>query len=812
VVKDAGYRPMLYNLVPLPYKAATVETTSSNVPVNDDLYAFTSVFGFHLDVMKTEHDALLRMNNIEQCTDRQLSLIAQQMGIDDRLPALPELRRTFVRDANSIQRSSGSASALAELMQDLTGWQTTATISYNLMPTSDSSTFGSTLAQPWNANAFYKAGQSSSITYDVVTYNNTLYAAAAGTSVVATYLMPVGNIAATGATVSFIRDPSAGRNKGYVGFNPSSTGSSLIFTVTPNPSLAAGNFNLYVKFRRDPGAGQVSVSVNGTTVSGWTHDLYAPSRQADGIVYIASGNYGTNTTVSFNVTGKNPLSSGYAVYVEELWFQTGSSIGPQNIGVPPTGASNSSTFWTTTIGGNELPDIDTERNWLTDGQNIWNLIDANGNTNARPDNAQGGSNPTSSFGVIPYGSYVGTNAPGIGNSLSYQNNGTAGKMTLQTCGYVQYAGWSATTPYMAGQPASWGLPATVPTLVYVAKNYTLGDQPDQNPTKWEPHQFTGTISGGTDPLLLPNQAVVMPQIPLWVASNSYAKGTVIRWRQTLYQAAQQVPVGAAPSGYNADTPFWRWMGPAEQIYTFSAYHYRTSTATGVNVRPGLDWYDANGNFLGHAGSTDGKTQVWDGFNDYSASWPSSTVAAPPTGWTTPAAWHMGTGIPWVTTYGTWAPVDDMAAPTAWVSGVTTLQQQAGRMLWFDRTWLYSGTLVDTVYATFRSAPFDPSNTMEHGIVVRYNSANGYWLASRDRLSYTTLTYTSGNLTGVTNSVQATWTPITDGTRMKVTVNSGQVMVYAMTGAQPGTWVQLANVSSTQFNTQTGVGLLERIRL
>jgi hypothetical protein len=807
---DAGYRSMLYDLIPRPYKVATVETTASSIPVNDDLFDFVSMFGWGLDIMKSENDSLLRMNDIERCSDRQLGLIAQQMGIDSRLPAMPELRRSFVRDANAIQRRAGSASALAELVTDLTGWKTTTRIGYNQLPTLDSSTFDSTLAKPWDPTTYYLAGYQAPNLGDVVTYLGQTYFAYGGSETYSFYNIAGGASVPPGGLVR-VGDPLAGVDRGYMRMLGAAIGSSATVFVPMVAGITGTVFNLFVTLVKDPFGGQISATVNGSLVAGWSADMYAPSRQMAQTVYIGTFTPGGDITLTFTVTGKQAISSGYDIFIAHATLQSTSSV--QNYGVAPTGVAGSAAAWTQT-GLSAYYDADAERNWLTDGQGIWNVQYADGAVNPRNDNFFIDGN-SGNFGIVPQAATtLSTGSPGPGNALMYNtfSGATVGRNTIFTCGEVQAATWVSTTAYYAGQPVLWNTPTT--GAVYVARSYTVGDTPSTSPAKWR----LTSLKNATlpEPALVQTQGIALKQTATWSATATYAKGVEVQWRDAIYQAAKAVPQGASPTGYTTDNIWWRWLGPARRQYTFSAYHYRTATGSGQFVRPRIDWYDQFGALVGTADVRGtGTQQVIDHFNTDGSTYPQSFTAAPPTGWSTPVAWQQGTGIPWVVTYGTWENIDNIVHGSGWNTpgGTTTMleQMQAGRVLWFDRQWLFGTSApLDTVYATFVSAPFDVSNTMEHGIYFRGGSA-GYWLASRDRLTWTALTYASGFLASATSTTVATYaTPVSDGMRMRVNVSATLINVYVRTA--PGVETLLATSALTNFNAQTGYGLLERIRI
>jgi hypothetical protein len=583
-----------------------------------------------------------------------------------------------------------------------------------------------------------------------------------------------------------------------------------------------------MQFVTGPNCGIVSVTLDGTVMANFTIDLYSPAQQLGAPIQLPNDIFsGNSQTLTLTVVGKNAVSTGYDVRWVHFTVAPFSSI---NQGVTP---GTSTTYWTALTPG-ATTDINTLRNWLTDGQAYWNLSDPSGVINARPDNSRS-SATAMQWGTIPLGATVGgSSSPGQGNSSAYTlPSGASGSssVALYTGGGVQANYWDMggigpgmAYSYQAGQPAALGYLQGEQKAVYVALNYTTGDYPATSPTKWRITSLANNLQ--YEPSVIQNQTVPLATVPLWYPYTSYDFLDTVSWNGHLYQAAQATRINA-PTGYDTDNPWWRWLGPDIENFTFSIYHYRTATSSGQNVRVAIDWYDQNGNHIADAVVRDSRQLLLDRFEVDSVVYPVDTGAAP-AGWTTPAAWQQGTGIPWVCDWGLWNSNTGMAAPLSWTqaTGTSTATNQsimrAGRALFFQRNWVYSGANADIIYTTFRSQPVDTSGvaggpfTMEHGITFRYGGGQ-YFLASRDRLTWAQLTYDAngqptGTLTGANFSILATWTPVVDGTRMRVRVNATQIIVEIMTPTSAGTWTQVANISgNTTNNGSNGMGLLERIR-
>ncbi|MET8342446.1 hypothetical protein [Streptomyces microflavus] len=798
-VKDFGNSAILYDSIPRPYKVDTVESTASSIPINEQLARFCRLFGYFFDVMKCENDQLLRMNDVLRCTDRQITLLAQQMGISDRLPTLPELRRTYVRDAALIQRDRGSTSSTAALVRAITGWDADVSIGYNELHDLDEAAFASPTFPVWKRDTVYSTTASSQLYSDIVQYNGELYAAIGTPRRESAYLSYTGsNPTRTGSGV-IVRDPDrvADPYPGYVHLDQAAVGDSLTFTFSA-ASGGAGWYNVFLVAVADPAGGIITATVNGKPVTMAPLDLYSPSRQLVPIQLVGEYNLtATGNTLTLTVMGRNALSSGYAI-TACYWMMQGGGI---NLNVTPIGDSRSATYWQA-LTPNSLQDTLTEQNLLTGGYGSWNLSIPGGTTN--PDVSSGVS---PDWWVSPQGARSGTSSPGTGNSLNYTAKATAGTREVFLSGPIRASNWDSTNTYFPGQPVLWNPLGWASPPVYVAKAQSVGRQPDLNPDKWSFTPYTANLS--PEPSRIITDSVYTPKVISWSATRSYRKGDRIAWRGHLYEAALP-SLGIFPSGYNTDNLWWRWCGLNSQRYTYSVFHNRTATAAGADVRLFINFYNSNG-LYGGIGFLAADTQLlYDRFELPDYTYPASTGNAP-VGYVKPVAGQQGVPIPWNVSRGNWANARGVVRPTSWSSSAT-LERKAGRVLWFNRNWVYdpvpAGHQGEQAYVTFMSATDDSGGVLEHGVVFRYG-ANAYWLASRDRLTYTTFTVTSGAITAVTVAVVATWTPVKSGERMRVRNRTADIVVESRIPGQA--WRTLASVSDTRNNPALGWGLLERLR-
>lgn len=794
-VRDFRHSELLYDHIPRPYKIDVVESTASTIPVNEQLARFCRIFGFFFDVIKCENDQLLRLNNVMRCTDRQLTLLATEMGIADRLPALPELRRSYVANAALIQRDRGSTQSTQTLVKALTGWDSEVLVGYNELHDLDEAAFASPTYPAWQRDTVYYTTVGSQLYSDIVSYNGTLYAAIGTPRRDSPYLsFTTSNPTRTGSG-KIVKDPDrvADPYPGYVRLTGAGMGDTLTYTFA---APAAGTYTVLAVLIADPNGGIVSAKVNGVDGGMTPVDLYSSDRQQVPVAVVGTFTLtATGNTLTLTTTGKNALSTGYDITISYLLLQ-GSGT---NLNVRPTGDAASATYWQA-ITPNTLKDTLTEWNPLTAGYGSWNLV-LPGNI-SNPDVT---ATATPDWWISPQGAAVGTNSPGSGNSLNYTAIGTAGQRDLVLAGPVRASTWNATDTYYPGQAVLWNPLGWPVPPVYVATAQSVGRQPDLNPNKW---RFTCyRANTWPEPSRVLADAVYTPKMVSWSATRTYKKGDRISWRGHLYEAARP-SLGIYPTGYSTDNLWWRWCGRNIQRYTWSVWHNRTATSAGADVRLSVNWHNSSGTYGGIGLVATDAPLLFDRF-ETTPIYPAAT-GSPPAGWTTPAAGTHGLPIPWVRVRGTWENSRGVVRPTSWASA-STAERQAGRVLFFQREWVYptvpSGQSGEQAYVTFMSAPDDRQGTLEHGIVFRY-SASAYWLASRDRLTYTTLTLSGSTVTAVTVAVVATWTPLAYGERMRVRNRAGDILVEAR--AYTG-WRTLASVSDTRNAAATGYGLLERVR-
>ncbi|HTQ30491.1 MAG TPA: chitobiase/beta-hexosaminidase C-terminal domain-containing protein, partial [Opitutaceae bacterium] len=129
----------------------------------------------------------------------------------------------------------------------------------------------------------------------------------------------------TGATASVQTDANASNGK-WVQLASNATGQYIDFTL---PSVPAGTYSLQMSYKSNNNRGQLSLSVDGTTL-GSTVDQYQypsvyPTATLGNVTFSSTGNHDVRLTV----TGKNASSSGYGLSADAFILVPQSGGNPQ---------------------------------------------------------------------------------------------------------------------------------------------------------------------------------------------------------------------------------------------------------------------------------------------------------------------------------------------------------------------------------------------------------------------------------------------------------------------------------------------------
>jgi hypothetical protein len=265
-VADWSYSDFLFNTQPRAYKVSVVETTASSPDFNLPLRRFDQVFGFAWDIIRSENDALLHINDIEATRDRFVWAIAEQMGIGDEVPDTPTLRRLRVLDATTIAQQKGSAAGLETLVYDTTGWQATIAAGYNLLLNMDQAAFAHPVYPTWDPNTRYKVGEI--VVYSGLLYTCTAAALAQNPSTATSYWSVFTTPQADPANVLY--NPRTGGESTWTAAAPTGASLSVIVNGVPASGTVPARNCLAISSNDSSAAQAKAVSVSPTLFTTWS--------------------------------------------------------------------------------------------------------------------------------------------------------------------------------------------------------------------------------------------------------------------------------------------------------------------------------------------------------------------------------------------------------------------------------------------------------------------------------------------------------------------------------------------------------------
>lgn len=154
-VTSYSYGSNLYNRVPQPYKTLTSDIFANTVVDNPALQHYLNVFGFVLDMTKTEYDLYLHGNNPDVISATNLDILGQQFGFKTDYLSSPQARRQRVKNAAINYRLKGTTQGIHNAIASITGWDSTSTIGNNLFLNLDQSSFYHPTYNTWDPATTY---------------------------------------------------------------------------------------------------------------------------------------------------------------------------------------------------------------------------------------------------------------------------------------------------------------------------------------------------------------------------------------------------------------------------------------------------------------------------------------------------------------------------------------------------------------------------------------------------------------------------------------------------------------------------------
>jgi hypothetical protein len=231
-LKNYGYTSLLYNRTPQPYKVSNSDLFANTVVDNPALFHYLSLFGFHLDMTKTEYDLYLQGNNPDIISAVSLDVLGQQLGFTTDYISTPQLRRQRVKNTTVNYRLKGTAQSIHNAIAAITGWDSVVTDSINMLQDGDQAAFAHPRYDLWNPATTYFVNQL--VQFNGFNYKNLLQSygqaqAPSGTSSANTWWQ-----AQISGTSSQLTDTTVLKNPtNYVSGGPDGTGGFSTWYPTP---------------------------------------------------------------------------------------------------------------------------------------------------------------------------------------------------------------------------------------------------------------------------------------------------------------------------------------------------------------------------------------------------------------------------------------------------------------------------------------------------------------------------------------------------------------------------------------------------
>lgn len=326
---DWGYGDILYNRIPQPYKTITTEVFSDESSDNEPLHQYMNVMGWGLDILRTQYESYLLLNDPDVVAASNLDILGKQMGINTDYLASPQARRQRIKNVSVNYRLKGTVFSIHNAVAAITGWDSIVTESKNQMLGSDQAQFSHPLLDKWSANTVYQVG--AAIQYK--NYNYTCLVQAYGTAQAPTGLGTSNTwwsvkISTTAAPIldgtQALKNPRA-----YTTLDPSfstwqcqwtgtpATGEDIltgVYTGLPHPTDSTINNWNALGYKNTIGSGftytPIVFSVNRVAAPAWSNATnYVVNNYvtSGGVSYICIKPSGPGTPYGFITPGTNAL-------------------------------------------------------------------------------------------------------------------------------------------------------------------------------------------------------------------------------------------------------------------------------------------------------------------------------------------------------------------------------------------------------------------------------------------------------------------------------------------------------------------------
>lgn len=440
---------------------------------------------------------------------------------------------------------------------------------------------------------------------------------------------------------------------------------------------------------------------------------------------------------------------------------------------PPTGTGTSNVNWEVQL---NVVDNVTLRNPSTQGISTWGngFFGPAGTYTPEFTQLHGVVNPlnASDNSVNAMGYRVTSGTP-----LANANVGVTSSIRIST------PAWSALNNYVVGNYVDIASVTAYRALKPSGPGTIYGPiTPGTNAAFWDAEtQFIGVTYGNGQYY---KDAVPLPQVRYWNSVFLFAEGEEAQLNGRIYIALSD-NVNKTPTGTYASNVYWQYDRVAEQAYTASHYSRRLVSASNVQAGSVITWFDKDGGELFDTRRPATPTQYAQFDTDYpNLNGNTDNLLA----------------LPWVGV---------PAATTLWESvyGQARVNPEQFQALGSKPKYTYIH-LADTrdsgVLAFTFGLDYEDNVNFEHGVMFRRTGTN-FWFLTRTRL----VLYNGG-----VETVKATWSPVKDWDRIRVTITSTRILVekYFRPGTA-NTLILLADVNDATLGTPvSGYGIIQRYAL
>lgn len=183
---DYGSAERLWDTMPGHYRYVFDDTASPSVanvrinpalfdggesnPPNLLLWNFITVFGWGLDIMRSQAESVLTGYDVNTMHVSRLATVAKQFGHDLEQAVPSSSNRTVVRNLSTLYRKRGTIDGIRDLVTMSSGWDVDVSIGTNLMLSEEQAAFVNPEIPRWDETKQYATGA-------LVKYGNYIYKA-----------------------------------------------------------------------------------------------------------------------------------------------------------------------------------------------------------------------------------------------------------------------------------------------------------------------------------------------------------------------------------------------------------------------------------------------------------------------------------------------------------------------------------------------------------------------------------------------------------------------------------------------------------